>query len=136
VDKKPIHTFEDLEVYKLARQLSRKVGQLIKRLPKEEEFNLKGQMRRAKLSLTNNIAEGFGRFHYQENIQFCRHSRGSLCELIDDFNECFENEYMDEPYRDELKGDTYHLLKVLNAYIASIKRQKEKSLNELPMTNY
>lgn len=130
MNKKVVRSFEDLEVYKLARQLSRNVNQLIKRLPKEEEFNLKGQMRRAKLSLTNNIAEGFGRFHFQENIQFCRQSRGSICELIDDFNGCFESGYIDEAYRDQLKGEAYHLMKVLNAYIASIKRQKEKSLKE------
>ena len=128
-DKKVIRSFEDLEVYKLARAFSYKVGQLIKKLPKEEEFNLKKQMRTAKLSVTNNIAEGFGRYHYQENIQFCRQSRGSICELIDDFNECYENGYIDQNYRDELKNGAYHLIKVLNGYVASLKRQKAKSLN-------
>ena len=127
--KKDIRSFEDLEVYKLAREFSRKVGKLIQKLPPVEDYNLKGQMRRAKLSVTNNIAEGYGRYHYQENIQFCRQSRGSICELIDDFNECFDNGYIDEGYRDELKGDGYHLIKVLNGYVASLKRLKAKSLN-------
>jgi four helix bundle protein len=122
-----VHSFEDLEVYKLAREFSRKVAALIKKLPTEEEYNLKGQMRQAKLSMTNNIAEGFGRYHFQENIQFCRQSRGSICELIDDFNECFDNQYIDQEYRDELKSDGYHLIKVLNSYIASLKRLKSKS---------
>jgi four helix bundle protein len=122
--KKVIHSFEELEIYKLAREFSKKVNQLIKKLPKEEEYNLKGQMRRAKLSMTNNIAEGFGRFHFQENIQFCRESRGSICELIDDFNECHDNGYIDQTYTDELRSDAYHLIKVLNGYIASIKRLK------------
>ena len=125
-----IRSFEDLEVYKLAREFSRKVGQLIRILPQEEGYNLKSQIRRAKLSVTNNIAEGFGRYHYQENIQFCRQSRGSICELIDDFNECFDNGYIDQDNRDQLKNDAYHLIKVLNGYIAAIKRQKEKSLND------
>jgi four helix bundle protein len=125
-----IHTFEDLEVYKLSREFSRKVGYVIKILPQEEGYNLKSQMRRAKLSVTNNIAEGFGRYHYQENIQFCRQSRGSICELIDDFNECFDNGYIDQDYRDQLKNDAYRLIKVLNGYIASIKRQKDKSRND------
>ncbi|MFB3887784.1 MAG: four helix bundle protein [Thermodesulfobacteriota bacterium] len=129
LERKVIHSFEDLEVYKLARELSRKVSQLIKRLPKEEEYNLRKQMRTAKLSMTNNIAEGFGRYHYQENIQFCRQSRGSICELIDDFNECYSEGYIDMGYRDELKGDASHLIKVLNGYVASLKRQKAKSLN-------
>jgi len=130
LDKKVIHSFEDLQVYKLAREFSREVSQLIKKLPKEEEYNLKKQMRSAKLSVTNNIAEGFGRYHYQENIQFCRQSRGSICELIDDFNECFENGYVDKELRDQLKNEAYHLIKVLNGYIASIKRQKEKLSND------
>jgi four helix bundle protein len=130
LDKKIIRSFEDLEVYKLAREFNNKVSQLIKKLPKQEEYNLKHQMRSAKLSVTNNIAEGFGRYHYQENIQFCRHSRGSICELIDDFNECFDSGYVEESYKDHLKNEAYHLIKVLNGYIASIKRQKQKSLND------
>jgi four helix bundle protein len=129
LDKKIIRSFEDLEVYKLAREFSHKVSELIKKLPKEEEYNLKKQMRTAKLSVTNNIAEGFGRYHYQENIQFCRQSRGSICELIDDFNECYSEGYIDIKYRNELKNDAYNLIKVLNGYIASLKRQKAKSLN-------
>lgn len=48
--KKVIHSFEELEIYKLAREFSKKVNQLIKKLPKEEEYNLKGQMRREKIS--------------------------------------------------------------------------------------
>ena len=127
--KKEILSFEDLDVYTLAREFSRKVGELIAKLPHVEDYNLKGQMRRAKLSMTNNIAEGFGRYHFQENMQYCRQSRGSICELIDDFNECYDNGYVGESYRDELKKDGYHLIKVLNGYIASIKRLKAKSLN-------
>jgi four helix bundle protein len=99
---------------------------LIKKLPNIEEYNLKKQMRSAKLSVTNNIAEGFGRYHYQENIQFCRQSRGSICELIDDFNECYANGYIDQNETDQLKSEAYHLIKVLNGYIASIKRLKAR----------
>ena len=71
-------TFEDLEAYKLAREFRKKIFGLIRMLPDEEKYNLVNQMRRAATSLTNNIAEGHGRFHYQENIQFCRQARGSL----------------------------------------------------------
>ncbi len=125
-----IRTFEDLDVYKLAREFSRKVSKLIKMLPKCEDYNLKPQMKRAKLSVTNNIAEGYGRYHYQENIQFCRQSRGSICELIDDFNECLDEGYIDDKYCGELKSSAYHLIKVLNGYIASLKRLKFQSLAE------
>jgi four helix bundle protein len=124
-----IKSFEDLYVYQLAREFSRKVSLLIKNLPEEEKYNLKSQMRRAKLSMTNNIAEGFGRYHFQENIQFCRQSRGSICELIDDFNECYDERYIDEAIMNEYKKDGYKLLKVLNNYIASQKKQKLKVQN-------
>jgi len=129
-NKKPIRSFEDLEVYKMAREFSKKVSRLIKILPKEEEHNLKSQMRRAKLSVTNNIAEGFGRFHFQENIQFNRQSRGSICELIDDFNECYEEGYINQTEDNALKSEAYHLIKVLNGYIASLKRQKSKNTSQ------
>ena len=126
--RRSVRSFEELDVYRIARELSRKVSKLIKMLPKYEDYNLKPQMKRAKLSVTNNIAEGYGRYHFQENIQFCRQSRGSICELIDDFNECYDEGYIDEDYCNELKGDAYTLLKVLNSYIASIKRLKEKNI--------
>ena len=91
-----IESFEDLFVYQKAREFSRKIAELIKELPESEKFRLKDQMTRARRSITKNIAEGYGRFHYQENIQYCRQSRGSLCEIIDDLIECFEENYVDE----------------------------------------
>ncbi len=121
MDKK-IRSVEELFVYQKAREFSRKISKLIKQLPEIEKFRLKDQMRRAKLSLTNNIAEGYGRFHYKENIQYCRQSRGSLFELIDDFNECFDEEYIDENICNNYKKDAYELLKILNSYIASLKK--------------
>jgi four helix bundle protein len=60
----------------------------------------------------------------KENIQFNRQSRGSICELIDDFNECYDEGYIDQTESNALKGEAYHLIKVLNGYIASLKRQK------------
>ena len=121
-------SFEDLEVYKSAREYRKKIYQLIKELPAEEKYNLAGQMRRAALSLTNNIAEGHGRYHYQENIQFCRISRGSLMELIDDLNACIDGKYSSVDYLEELKKEGYKINKMLNGYIAYLKkRRNEKS---------
>ena len=121
-------SFEDLEVYKAAREYRKKIYQLIKELPVEEKYNLAGQMRRAALSLTNNIAEGHGRYHFQENIQFCRISRGSLMELIDDLNVCIDEKYFSIDYLEELKKEGYKINKMLNGYIAYLKkRRNEKS---------
>ncbi|CAB1082667.1 hypothetical protein D1AOALGA4SA_10264 [Olavius algarvensis Delta 1 endosymbiont] len=119
-------SFEELEVYKAAREFRKKIYQLINKLPPEEKYSLDGQMRRAALSLTNNIGEGHGRYHYQENIQFCRISRGSLMELIDDLNVCIDEEYFSENYLEKLKEEGYTVNKILNGYIAYLEKRKNQ----------
>jgi len=57
-------------------------------LPSDEKYNLISQIKRAAISITANIAEGYGRFHYQEGIQFYRISRGSIYELKDHLISC------------------------------------------------
>lgn len=119
-------SFEELEVYKAAREFRKKIYQLINKLPPEEKYSLDGQMRRAALSLTNNIGEGHGRYHYQENIQSCRISRGSLMELIDDLNVCIDEEYFSENYLEKLKEEGYTVNKILNGYIAYLEKRKNQ----------
>jgi len=123
------YSFEDLEVYQQARVFRKKIYKLARRLPPEEKYNLVGQMRRAALSLTNNIAEGHGRFHYQENIQFLRHSRGSLTELLDDLNTCIDEEYADVEELNGLKREGFELMRRINGYIAYLKRRKQEETN-------
>jgi four helix bundle protein len=77
--------FRDLKVWQESSAIRRDVWALCKKLPREELYRLTDQMVRASRSSPENIAEGYGRFHYQENIQFCRQARGSLYELIDHF---------------------------------------------------
>jgi len=119
-------SFEDLEVYKAAREFRKKIYKLNKGLPPEEKYNLGDQMRRASLSLTNNIAEGHGRYHFQENIQFCRISRGSLMELIDDLNVCIDEGYFPLVYMEGLKEEGYTVNKMLNGYISYLKKRKNQ----------
>ncbi len=78
-----IKSFEDLNCWKTGRELRQEISTLISQFPSHEKFELVSQMRRASRSVTHNIAEGYGRFHYKENAQFCRISRGSLYELSD-----------------------------------------------------
>ncbi len=116
--------FEDLEVYKIAREFRKKIYKLTKELPESEKYNLANQMCRAAVSLTNCIAEGHGRFHYQENIQFLRQSRGSLEELIDDINICIDENYEDKEILNKLKEGAYELLKKLNGYVKYLQKCK------------
>src|SRR6266852_1518643 len=87
-------TFEDLEVYQVAREFRKAMYRVAKRLPEEEKFGLVSQVRRAAISLTNNIAEGHGRFHFLEQIKFMLQARGSLEELLDDLNACEDEHYL------------------------------------------
>ncbi len=122
-------TFEDLEIYKSAREFRKKIYSLAKKLPEYEKYNLAGQMRRAAVSLTNCIAEGHGRFHYQENIQFLRQSRGSPEEIVDDINVCIDESYADLERLNKLKQEGYIVLKRLNGYIKYLRKCKDEMEN-------
>ena len=76
-------SFEDLDCWKHSTTLRRRLAELVKIFPAEEKYRLTDQIIRASRSATSNIAEGYGRFHFQENTQYCRQARGSLYELID-----------------------------------------------------
>ena len=97
-----MNTFEELECYKLARQLRKEVSRFCQTLPNEEKYRLKDQIVRSARSITANIAEGYGRHHHQENIQFCRQSRGSLFELMNQMDTALECEYIDEKYFNDM----------------------------------
>jgi len=119
--------FEELDAWKLARIYKSKIAELTHRFPKNEEYELKRQLIRSSRSVQANIAEGFGRFHYQENIQFCRQARGSLTESHNHVFEAVDCEYIDEKIFNELKEDFQRCLHLLNGYIAYLKRAKEES---------
>ena len=122
-----IESFEDLFVYQKAREFSRKIAELVKELPANERNKLRDQMTRARRSITNNLAEGYGRFHYQENIQYCRQSRGSICEIIDDLIECRDENYIEGEKFNSLKEEAYSLMKIVNKYIAYLQRANQES---------
>ena len=77
----PIRDFTDLNTWKKGHELVLSIYTLTKNFPKDEVFGLTSQMRRAVVSVTSNIAEGFGRHGYKEKIQFYYLSQGSLIEL-------------------------------------------------------
>ncbi len=79
-----LESFEDLECWKAGRELRQYVAlAVVPRLPSEERRRLGDQILRAARSVTANVAEGFGRFHYVDNAKFCRTALGSCCEVLD-----------------------------------------------------
>src|SRR5438034_11289522 len=117
-------TFEDLEVYQVAREFRKAMYRIAKRLPEYEKFGLTSQVRRAALSLTNNIAEGHGRYHYLDQIKFVLQARGSLQELIDDLNVCTDENYLQAPEIQNLKQQATRVHQLINGYIRYLRERK------------
>jgi four helix bundle protein len=116
-EAKCYQTFEDLEVYQVAREFRKTMYRVARLLPKEEKFALASQIRRAAVSPTNNIAEGHGRFRFLEQIKFMLQARGSLEELLDDLNVCTEETYLPEDEIQKLRSEGWRVHKLINGYI-------------------
>ena len=116
---------DEFELYNIARGFRKRVYCLVRELPPEEKYALANQLRRAAVSVTNNIAENHGRWHYQENMQFCRIARGSVDELIDDFNTCVDERYGDQVSVEKLKAEAYDLIRRINGYIFYLRKSKQ-----------
>ncbi len=117
-------TFEDLEVYRQARDFRQAMYAVTRELPAHEKFELTSQIRRAAVSLTNNIAEGHGRYHYLDQIKFQLQARGSLLELIDDLNVCADEQYLSPQDVAKLKTQATAAHKLINGYIRHLRGRK------------
>lgn len=69
---------------------------------------------------------GYGRFHYQENIQFCRQARGSLFELLDHLTVAYDHDYIKESEFVKFKKQVLELIRMLNGYINYLNRKKNE----------
>jgi len=120
-----LRSFEELNCWKEAVLLRKELSSIINNFPKHEDYRLKDQLIRCLRSVTNNIAEGYGRFNYQENIQFCRISRGSLYETIDHLIIAKEENYISADELTTRKEQINKCLTILNGYINYLKKAKE-----------
>src|SRR5438552_18552943 len=121
---KSYRTFEDLEVYQIAREFRKAMYCIAKQLPETEKFGLASQIRRAAVSLTNNIAEGHGRFHFLDQIKFMLQARGFLEELMDDLNVCEDENYLPASEIAKFKEQGWSVLKLLNGYLHWLRERK------------
>ena len=117
-------TFEDLDVYQKAREFRKRMYAAARKLPDFEKYELGRQIRRAAVSLTNNIAEGHGRYHYLDEIKFQLQSRGSLAELLDDLNVCQDEDYLPTTEIVELKERAKEVQRLINGYIRFLRERK------------
>lgn len=125
-----MNSFEELEVWKESRKLRQWISSIISSFPVSEKYRLTDQILRSSRSISANIAEGFGRYHFQENIQYCRQARGSLFELLDHMVCAKDEKYIDNKTLDEFRNSFNLLIKLLNGYIYYLKKRKNSTRNK------
>ena len=105
-EKKPLYEspgekgkrgFEDLECYQLALDVMAKIHAFSKTLPVDEKYDLYAQIRRASKSVTGNIAEAYGRYHYLDSLHYYSIARGELNETLSRLIESKVLEYITQP---------------------------------------
>ncbi len=117
-------SFEYQNVYKEAREFRILVSTLCTKLPKEEKYKLADRMKRTALSITAQIAEGFRRFHFQENKQFCRIARGSFSEMHEHLNVALNEGFIDKEERLRYITEKDKIMRLLNGDINYLRKAK------------
>ena len=123
-----IRRFEDLEIWKIARQLNKDIIELTKTTELKKDFGLKDQIMRSSESVMNNIAEGFGRAGRLEFIQFLSISRGSANELKSQLIQSFDKKYCNENKFNDLITETEKLNNKTAAFINYLNYSNYKGL--------
>jgi len=119
-----VQRFEDLIVWQKAHRLMLDTYKFSELLPKEERYGRCHQVRRSVSSTPSNIAEGFGRYHFQENIQFSRQARGSLEETVNHIIAARDLNQAPEDICNGLLKQCDEVRILLNSYIKSLKESK------------
>ena len=116
-------SFEDLECWKVGRELKQFIRrEILPKFPAHEQYSLTDQLKRSMRSVTANIAEGYGRYHYLDEAKFLSNSRGSAHEVLDHLIEAFDETYISESELEIGREKMDHLLRLLNGYRAYIIR--------------
>lgn len=111
---------EKLKVWQRAMELVKKAYQVTRNFPKDEQYGLSSQIRRAAVSIPVNIAEGKGRYHKKEYIQFLYMARGSAYEMMTLLQVARELGYLMSDEARELLQSCQEITAMLNGLIHSI----------------
>lgn len=121
-----VKTFNDLDAWKQAYALCLSIYTLTKQFPKDELFGLTSQIRRAVVSISSNIAEGFSRQSIADKSHFYAIAHGSLTEVQSQLYIAKGVMYVDEPSFTKIYSQTVIVHKLLTGLIKSTKQRSEK----------
>lgn len=128
-------SFEKLLVWQACRELRLFVRRLVAAFPGDEKYRLTDQMIRSSRATTALIAEGYGRYHFKENIQCCRQSRGELYELLDHLMVAKDEAFIEESTYTEARQITLRAIELVNGYIRFLQRQDTLEGRGTPQAN-
>lgn len=114
--------FTDLIAWKEGHQLVLAIYKASTTFPKDERFGLTDQLRRAAVSVTSNIAEGFSRHTAKEKTQFYYLSKGSVTEIQNQLLICRDIQYLNPEAFNHLANQTVVVHKLINGLIKSVKQ--------------
>ncbi|OGQ46660.1 MAG: four helix bundle protein [Deltaproteobacteria bacterium RIFCSPLOWO2_02_44_9] len=117
------NSFEEMVVWQKAMDLAVRIFKLTEKLPRKEDYGLTSQIRRAALSVPGNIAEGFGRKHTKDKLNFYYDSRGSLAETKNHLIYGKKVDYFTQTECGDLMKLTDDIWKELNMLISSLHKK-------------
>lgn len=121
--------FKDLDCWKKGRELKIVISALVKKFPPEEKYQLVSQMIRSSRSVTNNMAEGYGRFTYTDTRHFFVQARGSVAETIDHLVIALDENYISKEDFSEIEIMCEAVFKLINGYINYLDKQKRNPIS-------
>jgi len=118
----PYQSFEELSLWKKARELKNEIFELAKTFPKEEKFRLTDQLIRSSRSVQTQIAEGHGRRTNPDRIRFCIISRGSLSETLNHLIDAFDCNYITDETLSYYRNKIDEIERLMNGYINHLEK--------------
>ena len=115
----------ELEIYKHSLRLSEKAWDIYKKIPKEFKYGISSQFLSYIDSIGANIAEGYGRFHYKDSLNFYYNSRGSLWEAKHWLILIYKRDFIPKEEFDSFLNELEILGKKLNNFINRLKNAKK-----------
>ena len=116
--------FEDLDCYKLALEVIVVIHEMVKTLPQDEKYELITQVRRAAKSVTANLAEGYGRYHYLDSLHSFSIARGELNETLAHLITARTLGYIDQQTFENIYLLIRETEKAINGYMSYVRRQR------------
>jgi four helix bundle protein len=117
------NSFEDMPVWKKAMDLAVRIHALTEGLPRKEDYGLTSQIRHSSLSVPGNLAEGFGRKHTKDKLNFYYNSRGSLAETKSHLVYGRKVGYFSKPDFESCLTLITEIWKELNSIISSLSKK-------------